>query len=50
VTITAPNGGAMIDRVILSVIPEPATMVASALLLIPFGLSTWRVLRPRRRS
>src|SRR5580765_2619499 len=49
VTIRAPNGG-MIDRVILSVIPEPATMVAGALLLIPFGLSTWRVLRPRGRS
>lgn len=49
VTITAPNGG-MIDRVMLSVIPEPATMVAGALLLIPFGLSTWRILRPRHRS
>ena len=31
ITITAPNGG-MIDRVILSVIPEPATVVAGALL------------------
>jgi len=50
VTITAANGGGMIDRVILSVIPEPATMVAAALLLIPFGLSTWRVLRPRGRA
>jgi hypothetical protein len=49
VTITAPNG-AMIDRVLLSVIPEPATIMAGALLLIPFGVSTWRVLRPRGRS
>ncbi len=50
ITITGPNGGAMIDRVFLSVIPEPATVIAGALLLIPFGLSTWRVLRPRGRS
>jgi hypothetical protein len=50
VTITTPNGGGMIDRVILSVIPEPATIVAAALLLIPFGVSTWRVLRPRRTA
>ena len=50
VTITGPSGGAIIDRVILSVIPEPATIVAAALLLIPFGLSTWRVLRPRGRA
>jgi hypothetical protein len=50
VTITGPSGGAIIDRVMLSVIPEPATMIAAALLLIPFGLSTWRVLRPRGRS
>ena len=49
VTITAP-GGAIIDRVILSVIPEPETIVAATLLLIPFGVSTWRVLRPRCRA
>src|SRR6266550_1490180 len=39
VTIHAPSGGAIIDR--LTVVPEPATMIAGAILLIPFALSTF---------
>ena len=45
VLITAPNGGALIDRVVLASAPEPATMLAGAMLLVPFGLSTWYALR-----
>jgi hypothetical protein len=47
-TLTAPSGGALIDRVMLTVIPEPGTVLAGALLLIPFAVSTWHVLRKRR--
>jgi hypothetical protein len=47
VTITAP-GGAIIDR--LTLVPEPATMIAGAILLIPFALSTWPILRRKRAS
>lgn len=50
VVITAPNGGALIDRVLLTAVPEPATMIAGAMLLIPFGLSTWYALRRRKRT
>ena len=45
VTITAPAGGAIIDR--LTLVPEPATMIAGAILLIPFAFSTWPILRRR---
>jgi hypothetical protein len=31
----------------LTVVPEPTTMIAGALLLLPFGASTLRVLRRR---
>ena len=31
-------------------VPEPTTMVAGALLLLPFGMSTLRVLRKRRAA
>lgn len=48
VTITAGPGGAIIDR--LTLVPEPATMIAGAILLIPFALSTWPILRRRRSS
>ncbi len=50
VKITAPNGGAIIDRMVLTVVPEPATMIAGALLLLPFALSTLRVLRRNRAA
>jgi hypothetical protein len=48
VTVTAGAGGAIIDR--LTLVPEPATMLAGAVLLIPFALSTWPILRRRRTS
>lgn len=48
VTITASAGGAIIDR--LTLVPEPATLIAGAILLIPFALSTWPILRRRRKS
>jgi hypothetical protein len=47
ITITAGSGGAIIDR--LAVVPEPATLIAGAVLLIPFILSTWPILRRRSR-
>ncbi len=48
VTITAGTHGAIIDR--LTLVPEPATLIAGAVLLIPFALSTWPILRRRRSS
>ena len=48
VTITAGAGGAIIDR--LTLVPEPATMIAGAILLVPFALSTWPILRRRKTS
>jgi hypothetical protein len=48
VTVTASAGGAIIDR--LTLVPEPATMIAAAVLLIPFALSTWPILRRRRSN
>jgi hypothetical protein len=49
VTVIAP-GGAIIDRLNLTLVPEPATLIAGAILLIPFALSTWPLLRRRRTS
>ena len=43
-----PSGGAIIDRMVLTVVPEPGTVIAGALLLLPFALSTIRVLRRNR--
>ena len=34
----------------VSVVPEPTTMVAGALLLLPFGASTLRILRKNRTA
>jgi hypothetical protein len=39
-----------IDSVSLTAVPEPTTMVAGALLLLPFGMSTLRVLRRSRMA
>ena len=50
VLITASAGGAIIDRVELAAVPEPSTVIAGALMLIPFGLSTWPILRRMRKS
>jgi hypothetical protein len=36
-----------IDNISLTAVPEPTTMVAGALLLLPFGASTLRILRRR---
>jgi hypothetical protein len=36
-----------IDNVSLALVPEPPTMIAGALLLLPFGASTLRILRKR---
>ena len=48
VIITAGSGGAIIDR--LTVVPEPTTLIAGAILLIPFALSTLPILRRMRSS
>ena len=44
-------GGKNIDIVsgsdVVSVVPEPGTFVAGALLLMPFGVSAWRIIRRR---
>jgi hypothetical protein len=42
-----PGQGVLID---VTPVPEPTTMIAGALLLIPFGLSTVRFLRRKRVS
>ena len=47
---TAPSGGAIIDRMVLTVVPQPAAVIAGALLLVPFGSSTIRMLRRDRGS
>ena len=49
-TLTGSAGsvGAIIDR--LTLVPEPATMIAGAILLVPFALSTWPILRRRRSN
>jgi choice-of-anchor C domain-containing protein len=49
--LSAPPGtafGAVIDNV--SLVPEPTTMLAGALLLFPFGVSTLRTLRKNRMA
>ena len=47
---TAPSGGAIIDRMVLTVVPQPGAVIAGALLLVPFGSSTIRMLRRNRGS
>jgi choice-of-anchor C domain-containing protein len=41
--------GAALDNVSLVAVPEASTMIAGALLLLPFGASTLRILRRNRR-
>jgi hypothetical protein len=48
ITIKAPAGGAIINN--LTLVPEPATLIAGAVLLVPFALSTWPILRRRRSN
>ena len=42
--------GAVIGNVVLSAVPEPTTVVAGALLLLPFGMSTLRILRRKQTA
>ena len=53
--VTSPNGGFIsISQVAQSfhqvIVPEPTTMIAGALLLLPFGASTLRILRKRQTA
>jgi len=45
-----PSFGASINVSAVSAVPEPTTMIAGALLLLPFGASTLRVLRKRQTA
>lgn len=50
-TATNDSGGYItyqIDSVVESAVPEPTTMIAGALLLLPFGAGTLRILRKSR--
>jgi choice-of-anchor C domain-containing protein len=42
--------GAALDNVSLVAVPEPTTMIAGGLLLLPFAASTLRVLRKKRMA
>lgn len=42
--------GAAIDNVVLVPVPEPATTIAGALLLLPFGASAVRILRKNQKA
>jgi hypothetical protein len=46
----ANNGNGFIGLDKVTVVPEPTTMVAGALLLLPFGFSTLRVLRRKQTA
>ena len=39
-----------LDNVSLTAVPEPTTMIAGALLLLPLGVSTLRLLRKNRKA
>jgi hypothetical protein len=44
-----PNKALYLDDIsVTQLVPEPTTMIAGALLLLPFGASTLRVLRKRQ--
>jgi hypothetical protein len=42
--------GAILDNVSLTPVPEATTMIAGALLLLPLGVSTFRILRKSRMA
>ncbi len=52
--VTSPNGGyitiSQVTQSFHQVVPEPTTMIAGALLLLPFGASTLRILRKNRTA
>ena len=45
--VVLPSFGASIN---ISAVPEPTTMIAAALLLLPFGASALRMLRKSRKA
>jgi hypothetical protein len=46
--VTTPGGNDFaLDNISLTAVPEPTTMIAGALLLLPFGASTIRILRKK---
>jgi choice-of-anchor C domain-containing protein len=45
-----PAYGAAIDNIQLTAVPEPTTVIAGAMLLLPFGVSTLRILRKNRAA
>jgi hypothetical protein len=47
---SAGGKSAYIDDVSVTPVPEPTTMIAGALLLLPFGASTLRILRKTRKA
>jgi hypothetical protein len=49
-TVYAPQANIPVTYNIESVVPEPTTMIAGALLLLPFGASTLRMLRKNRTA
>lgn len=42
--------GATLDNIQLTAVPEPTTVVAGVLMLLPFGVSTLRILRKTRTA
>jgi hypothetical protein len=48
--ITANGNDFALDDISLRAVPEPTTMIAGALLLLPFGASTLRMLRKNRAA
>ena len=44
------NGRQGLHQDVLGIVPEPSTVVAGALLLLPFGVSTLRILRKKQVS
>jgi hypothetical protein len=50
VVISSPATQFDFDNVVVSAVPEPTTMIAGALLLLPFGASTLRMLRKSRTA
>jgi hypothetical protein len=50
INLTDPNNNYYQPQLGWSAVPEPSTVVAGALLLLPFGVSTMRILRKNKTS
>jgi hypothetical protein len=50
VNINSTQGNVQFDLEGAAPVPEPTTMIAGALLLLPFGASTLRILRKGRAA